>query len=46
MNRLFSNLIWVSAIMIAQDVFAIEKTYRCEVLSDAYIKTNGELAVI
>ena len=25
---------------------AAEKTYRCEVLSDAYIKTNGELDIV
>ncbi|QWD59388.1 hypothetical protein [Polynucleobacter sp. MWH-UH35A] len=28
------------------DVFAAEKTYRCEVLSDAYIKSNGELDIV
>ena len=27
-------------------VFAAEKTYRCEVLSDAYIKSNGELDIV
>jgi hypothetical protein len=25
---------------------ANEKTYRCEVLSDAYIKSNGELSLV
>jgi len=33
----------ICAIWIAPSVFAAEKTYRCEVLSDAYIKSNGEL---
>ena len=32
--------------LISPGVFAAEKTYRCEVLSDAYIKSNGELDIV
>ncbi len=46
MNRflLFSALI--SSVLISHSVLANEKTYRCEVLSDAYIKSNGELSLV
>lgn len=36
-------LLLSSMAFISPGVFAAEKTYRCEVLSDAYIKSNGEL---
>ena len=32
--------------LFSHGIFAAEKTYRCEVLSDAYIKSNGELSLI
>ena len=32
--------------MISPRAMAAEKTYRCEVLSDAYIKSNGELDIV
>ena len=45
MNKrsLFSFLI--GTVLLTQGAFAAEKVYRCEILSDAYIKTNGELAI-
>jgi hypothetical protein len=46
MNKLLSCLILISVSLISHGAFASEKTYRCEVLSDAYIKSNGELAVL
>ena len=39
-------LFLICSIGIASGVFAAEKTYRCEVLSDAYIKSNGELDIV
>ena len=33
------------SLLISHSVLANEKTYRCEVLSDAYIKNNGELLI-
>jgi hypothetical protein len=36
----------ICAEFFSSDVFAAEKTYRCEVLSDAYIKSNGELDIV
>lgn len=39
-------LLVTSVILISPGVFAAEKTYRCEVLSDAYIKSNGELDIV
>ena len=46
MNKLslFLNLIF--AVLISTRAMAAEKTYRCEVLSDAYIKSNGELEIV
>ncbi len=36
----------ISSVLISPTVLATEKTYRCEVLSDAYIKSNGELDIV
>jgi len=36
----------VFSLLISNSVLANEKTYRCEVLSDAYIKSNGELSLV
>ena len=36
----------IGAAFFSSGVFASEKTYRCEVLSDAYIKSNGELDIV
>ena len=34
------------SVLISPVVLATEKTYRCEILSDAYIKSNGELDIV
>lgn len=39
-------LFLICSAFISQSVFAAEKTYRCEVLSDAYIQSNGELDIV
>jgi hypothetical protein len=39
-------LLLIGGIFFSQGVFATEKVYRCEVLSDAYIKSNGELDIV
>jgi hypothetical protein len=36
----------ICSAVISPAVLATEKTYRCEVLSDAYIKSNGELDIV
>ena len=36
----------VFSLLISHSVLANEKTYRCEVLSDAYIKSTGELDIV
>ena len=36
----------VFSLWISHSVLANEKTYRCEVLSDAYIKSTGELDIV
>ena len=46
MNGRSLFLFLICAIGISSGVFAAEKTYRCEVLSDAYIKSNGELDIV
>lgn len=46
MNKSLAYFLSIFALLLSQSVFAGEKTYRCEVLSDAYIKSNGELAVV
>ncbi|QWD53080.1 hypothetical protein C2742_02665 [Polynucleobacter paneuropaeus] len=42
--QLFMTLI--CSVWISPSAFAAEKIYRCDVLSDAYIKSNGELDII
>ena len=39
-------LLFICSVLLSQSAIAAEKTYRCEVLSDAFIKSNGELALI
>ena len=46
MNKLSLFLTLICAALISPVVLATEKTYRCEVLSDAYIKSNGELDIV
>jgi hypothetical protein len=46
MNKCSIVLSFIGAALISPGIFAAEKFYRCEVLSDAYIKTNGGLAVV
>jgi len=36
----------ICSVLVSQAVFAANTVYRCEVLSDAYIKTNGELELV
>ena len=36
----------ICTVFFSSGAFAAEKTYRCEVLSDAYIKSNGELDIV
>ncbi len=45
MSKCSAFLLLIGAVLISPNVFAAEKTYRCEVLSDAYIKNNGELVI-
>jgi hypothetical protein len=40
------SLFLICAALISQATFAANTVYRCEVLSDAYIKTNGELELV
>jgi hypothetical protein len=46
MNKLLLFLTLICTALISPAVLATEKTYRCEVLSDAYIKNNGELDIV
>jgi hypothetical protein len=46
MNKLSIFLTLVCIALISPGAMAAEKTYRCEVLSDAYIKSNGELDIV
>ena len=39
-------LLFICSVLLSHSAIAAEKIYRCEVLSDAYIKSNGELALI
>jgi hypothetical protein len=45
MTKYAQFLTLVLSLLISHSVQANEKTYRCEVLSDAYIKNNGELLI-
>jgi hypothetical protein len=46
MNKLLLFLSLICMALISPNVVAAEKTYRCKVLSDAYIKSNGELDIV
>jgi hypothetical protein len=46
MNKFLLLTALISSALMPPAVLATEKTYRCEVLSDAYIKSNGELDVV
>ena len=46
MKKFSLFLSFICAVLISPGVLATEKTYRCEVLSDAYIKSNGELDIV
>jgi len=46
MTKYPQYLLLVLSLFISNSVLANEKTYRCEVLSDAYIKSNGELSLV
>lgn len=46
MHKLSLFLTLICVVMISPRAMATEKTYRCEVLSDAYIKSNGELDIV
>ena len=46
MHKLSLFLTLICTALISPVVLATEKTYRCEVLSDAYIKSNGELDIV
>jgi len=46
MSKHSKYLTLVFSLLISHSVLANEKTYRCEVLSDAYIKSNGELSLV
>ena len=45
MNKLLLFITLICSVFISSDVFANDKTYRCEVLSDAYIRESGVLDV-
>ena len=46
MNKRSVFLFWIGLASMSQGVFAAEKIYHCQVLSDAYIKSNGELVLL
>ena len=46
MNKLSLFLSLLCLASISSGVLAAEATYRCEVLSDAYIESNGELDIV
>ena len=46
MNKLSLLIALICSTLISPAVLATEKTYRCEILSDAYIKSNGELDIV
>jgi len=46
MSKYSKYLTLVFSLLISHSVLANEKTYRCEVLSDAYIKSTGELDIV
>lgn len=46
MNKSLIIIVLALLALESHSVSAAEKVYRCEVLSDAYIKSNGELNVV
>jgi hypothetical protein len=46
MTKYSQYLTLVFSLLISLNVLASEKNYRCEVLSDAFIKSNGELSLV
>ena len=46
MNKFLLFGALICSVLISPTILAAEKTYRCEVLSDAYIKSNGELDIV
>jgi hypothetical protein len=46
MNRCLLFSLLICSVFISENTLASETTYRCEVLSDAYIKSNGELTLV
>ena len=46
MKRRSTFLILFCLALVSQGVFAAENIYRCQVLSDAYIKSDGELSLV
>ena len=46
MNTRSFSLFLICSALISQAAFAANTVYRCEVLSDAYIKSNGELELV
>lgn len=46
MHKCSLFLLLICSMGMSTSVFAVEKTYRCKVLSDAYIKSNGELDIV
>ncbi|MBU3557244.1 hypothetical protein ICN18_06335 [Polynucleobacter sp. Ross1-W9] len=46
MNKRSLITLLICTAFFSSGVFATETTYRCEVLSDAYIKSNGELDIV
>ena len=46
MKKCSSFLILISSVLISQVVFAADKIYRCQVLSDAYIQSDGEISLV
>ena len=45
MNKRSVFLFLIGVASMSHSVFAAEKIYHCQVLSDAYIKSNGELVL-
>jgi hypothetical protein len=46
MNVRLLRICLTISFFISSTVFAAESVYRCEVLSDAHIKNNGELVIV
>ena len=46
MNKCPLFLFLICAVLLSPGAFAAEKIYQCRVLSDAHIKSNGELSIV